>query len=614
MTGSATGEITRWRNLRDTIGTGERIAWSDLFATCARVRPFLGDDEHPGWSAAVFRDHKRAREHVQRVTAAVLDYDDTTTLERAVEAWGAFFGMVHTSKRHTPERHRLRVILPFSRPVSVFEWDAIWPRLNYHHEGVDPKAKDASRFWYEPGIVDGATFTTARLTGELLDPDDILQAWPVPPSPVPLAAQHTTTGTTEALRDSEGRAIKYIATMPPAIAGQGGHAATWNVARKLAADFRLDESATLRIMREHYNPRCVPPWSERELAHKASEAHGKARVANPITDRERGQPMREPGDESDESESTKPATRIGELLRPALDALMARAKGDEKPIATPWPTVNDALCGGIWPGLYSLVSGTGLGKTQWAMQVALAAAQAGQTVVYVALELGELDAVARVLGLLSGKRWADVYHGKPDAKASGDENAAALARLFGEHEPTLRDLPLFVEVANPYGWKPERLDELVAAHKPALVVVDFLQLISDEKLDQRQAIGRAAYKARAIARDKRIAVLLLSSTARENYSKVQGGEDGKAARSKLGEGSPTRLVGLAKESGEVESACDGVLVLALEDYDPNASARPTWLAVAKQRAGKPAWVKLSFNGSRFDEDESSGSTDGTWKI
>jgi hypothetical protein len=82
------------------------------------------------------------------------------------------------------------------------------------------------------------------------------------------------------------RARAYVAKMPPAISHQGGHSATWNVARKCAADFGLSADQTLDILRE-YNQRCEPPWSDNDLAHKAKDAAEKARISNPVEDRER---------------------------------------------------------------------------------------------------------------------------------------------------------------------------------------------------------------------------------------------------------------------------------------------------------------------------------------
>ena len=70
------------------------------------------------------------------------------------------------------------------------------------------------------------------------------------------------------------RARRYVERMPPAIAGSGGHVATMKVARACATGFGLDEGDVLALLRE-YNARCSPPWSERELQHKAREATNK---------------------------------------------------------------------------------------------------------------------------------------------------------------------------------------------------------------------------------------------------------------------------------------------------------------------------------------------------
>jgi len=67
------------------------------------------------------------------------------------------------------------------------------------------------------------------------------------------------------------RARKYIAKMPIAISGQGGHSSTYHVTCVLTIGFGLDRGDTLAILRE-WNERCEPPWSERELEHKVDDA------------------------------------------------------------------------------------------------------------------------------------------------------------------------------------------------------------------------------------------------------------------------------------------------------------------------------------------------------
>lgn len=67
------------------------------------------------------------------------------------------------------------------------------------------------------------------------------------------------------------RARAWVAKVPGAVAGQGGHDATWRVALACVG-FGLDEEQTFQLLLGDYNPRCAPPWTERELRHKAKEA------------------------------------------------------------------------------------------------------------------------------------------------------------------------------------------------------------------------------------------------------------------------------------------------------------------------------------------------------
>ncbi len=67
------------------------------------------------------------------------------------------------------------------------------------------------------------------------------------------------------------RARAYVAAMPPAISGQGGHNQTFAVACALIIGFDLDEENAFVLLSE-YNERCDPPWMEQELWHKIKDA------------------------------------------------------------------------------------------------------------------------------------------------------------------------------------------------------------------------------------------------------------------------------------------------------------------------------------------------------
>ncbi len=71
------------------------------------------------------------------------------------------------------------------------------------------------------------------------------------------------------------RATAYLDAMDPAISGQGGHDTTYTAATAMVHGFGLDPETALRMLLERYNPRCEPPWSEKELRHKVEDAATK---------------------------------------------------------------------------------------------------------------------------------------------------------------------------------------------------------------------------------------------------------------------------------------------------------------------------------------------------
>lgn len=67
------------------------------------------------------------------------------------------------------------------------------------------------------------------------------------------------------------RARAYVAKMPAAVSGQGGHDRTYRVACVLTDGFALQWGDAWTVLIE-YNKRCLPPWSLHELRHKLEDA------------------------------------------------------------------------------------------------------------------------------------------------------------------------------------------------------------------------------------------------------------------------------------------------------------------------------------------------------
>lgn len=72
--------------------------------------------------------------------------------------------------------------------------------------------------------------------------------------------------------DEIERAIRYIQSCEPAISGSGGQNQTFKLACHLFKTFGLDSGAVFDLIHQHYNPRCQPPWTDKELQHKVDDA------------------------------------------------------------------------------------------------------------------------------------------------------------------------------------------------------------------------------------------------------------------------------------------------------------------------------------------------------
>ncbi|HXH25450.1 MAG TPA: DNA-primase RepB domain-containing protein [Vicinamibacterales bacterium] len=67
------------------------------------------------------------------------------------------------------------------------------------------------------------------------------------------------------------RARRYLAALPPAIAGSHGDLHTFRVCCRLVRGFALDDDEAFVLLQE-WNARCLPPWTDRELEQKIASA------------------------------------------------------------------------------------------------------------------------------------------------------------------------------------------------------------------------------------------------------------------------------------------------------------------------------------------------------
>jgi hypothetical protein len=314
--------------------------------------------------------------------------------------------------------------------------------------------------------------------------------------------------------------------------------------------------------------------------------------------------------------SRAPSRRLFDIIAASLLRVGRRCDGTEIPIPLPWPILLPHFGGGLWPGLHILNSGTGVGKTQWALQVAAHAAKLGFAILYIGLELGDLDLALRMIGGEAHVPWSDLWTGK-----AGPE----YVRRAREAAPALHDLPFFFEVARPQGMSVHELRAIVdtfrdhhpepsgPGSRPLLVIVDFLQIIGDDPSDEQELrirIGRASYAMRDFANRLNVAVLAISSIARERYSlltdlhvqaKLAWDVDENGCPVNRRVTNPDAAVGIGKESGELEYSADSVSILAKVPDTWDAQGVDVVFATMKGRATGPSWSPLHFSGWTYTE-------------
>ncbi len=302
--------ITVFNSRNQPQGTRKFIDWNEWFETLSQPpQAHLKKTDLPGWSAATFTNDQRSNEHVEAISALVLDVDDGGSLENAQDAFGRWFGFIHTSYSHgamdkegkpCAPRRCFRIILPLTRPVTPKEYQQLWlwaqKHAQQHHLHLDPAPKAPGQFWYLPAERVGAegTYQAYPFQGELLDPDTILNQFRTLDRPLPhedqeplstthpetkeisVQAEGTYEGFLPSLSSRLERGRKLLENTQSAIEGQKGSVTLMRACVGLVRGLLLPEPHVLALLKEHYNPKCEPPWLQHELEKKIHDAVHKS--------------------------------------------------------------------------------------------------------------------------------------------------------------------------------------------------------------------------------------------------------------------------------------------------------------------------------------------------
>ena len=125
---------------------------------------------------------------------------------------------------------------------------------------------------YRPGAMVAVEYAPGRRVFNPRDfPLDGTKSTPPAPDPVNATSIRTS--------DILERARRYIAAIPPAVAGQRGDTTTYRVCCRLVRGVNLEEDEAFAVLTD-WNRACEPPWSEHDLRAKlqAARRHGREPV------------------------------------------------------------------------------------------------------------------------------------------------------------------------------------------------------------------------------------------------------------------------------------------------------------------------------------------------
>lgn len=114
---------------------------------------------------------RRCSENAIGVWGLVLDYDSGTTIEEAVTMLDGLTYVLYTSFRRTPELHKFRVVIPFSRMMLKQEFVDKMESIRETFPNVDPASFSESQAMYLHCTAVPEHAISFKAAGTMIDPD-----------------------------------------------------------------------------------------------------------------------------------------------------------------------------------------------------------------------------------------------------------------------------------------------------------------------------------------------------------------------------------------------------------------------------------------------------------
>lgn len=286
-------------------------------------------------------------------------------------------------------------------------------------------------------------------------------------------------------------------------------------------------------------------------------------------------------DEDDTFDDSSMETPDGsDVVDNCIRSFMERHKGEGPPeISTGIRALDQAIIGLRPKKMYVIAARPGMGKTAMKDTIRRAVMEQGYVVCDFNLEMGSDEIGERELAFRSLVNLRKVM-------AARDVSDAELARVLGAAGSVPRGLWWVYD--NCFSMddilKRCRLAKKRAkkeGKKVGLVLIDYLQLLSDQGTEGRQqSVSACSRQTKILSKEMDAAVIALSQLNRQ----CEFREDKRPMLSDI------------RESGSIEQDADMIAFLFREhQYDQSISPEVTELIIRKQRAGPTGTIKIRFN-------------------
>jgi len=314
------------------------------------------------------------------------------------------------------------------------------------------------------------------------------------------------------------RARKYLARVPGAVSGSGGHNATFRAACVLVLGFGLSQDEALRLLSE-WNEKCQPPWTDRELLHKVTQADKQGGERNYMRnahesrwDRIEVPAYTAPDPEAKEPEKQKPTVTATTLFDASLGTIEAIRTGKLNLESLGIKDIDRAIGGGVRQGEVIVIGArSGHCKSTIALQIVHHWTGEGKACLMISEEMSSM-----VLGQRTIQYASDVP--EEHWKASLPQLESDI-RSYAES----RAQCIVVESCRSAAVAVEQIEKAHENHHIRLAVVDYAQLLHSPGSSSYEKVTNTCKALVDVARRTGITLVMLCQLNRtiENRGKFE---------------------------------------------------------------------------------------------